>query len=83
MKKFLVRGAVAFAGILVLAAVIALSATKTSNSIHSCVAYENDDVYATVEKIACARPPLAAPDTRAFSTDETKLKVVCDLIPVG
>ena len=83
MKKFLVRGAVAFAGILVLAAVIILCATKTPNSIHSCVAYEDDAVYTTVEKIASVRPPLAAPDTRAFSTDETKLKVVCDLIPVG
>ena len=83
MKKLLVRGAVTFAGILVLAAVIALSATKTPKSIHSSVAYINDDVYATVEKIASVRPPLAAPDTRAFSTDETKLKVVCDLIPVG
>ena len=83
MKKLLVRSTIALTGILVLAAIIVLSATKTSNNIHSCVAYEDDAVYTTVEKIASVRPPLAAPDTRAFSTDETKLKVVCDLIPVG
>lgn len=83
MRKALVRGVIAIAGILVLAAAVILVVNKAPNSIHSTVVYGNTSEYATLERISAVRPPLAAPNTHAGSADTMEICFICDLQPEG
>lgn len=79
MKKTLIRGAIAFVCILILASVIVLCVSKTPNNIHSNVVYGNSGEYATLERISAVRPPLAAPNAHSGSAGSTEVCFVCDL----
>ena len=83
MKKALICGAIALAGILVLAAVIVIGTSKTPNNIHSNVVFGNSGEYATLERISAVRPPLAAPNAHSGSAGSTEICFVCDLQPEG